>query len=76
MPGEDVGDPVDGGLEPDGIAGGGASNDQFQPVFAKPVFASAAEPHEAFLGGLGGLLFGAERVGFDDRGLEHGVVAG
>jgi len=25
------------------------------------------------LGGLGGLLFGAERVGFDDRGLEQGV---
>ena len=68
LPGEDVGDPVDGGFEPDGITGGGAGDDHFQPVFARPT-----EPHKPFLGSEGCLLFGAERVGFDDRGLEQGV---
>ena len=43
---EDVGDSVDGGFEPDGVTGGGAGNDQFQPVFTV-----AAEPHEPFLRG-------------------------
>ena len=68
LPGEDVGDPVDGGFEPDGITGGGAGDDYLQPVFAV-----AAEAHKPFLGSEGCLLFGAERVGFDDRGLEQGV---
>ena len=40
---EDVGDPVDGGLEPDRIAGGGAGDDQFQPVLGDP-----AQPDEPF----------------------------
>jgi hypothetical protein len=46
LPGEDVGDPVDGGFEPDGVAGGGAGDDYLQAVFAV-----AAEPDEPFLGG-------------------------
>ena len=39
----------------------------------KPVLGGAAEPHEPFLGGGGGLLFGADRVGFDDGGLQQGL---
>jgi hypothetical protein len=46
LPGEDVGDPVDGGFEPDGVTGGSAGDDHFQAVFAV-----AAEPHEPFLRG-------------------------
>jgi hypothetical protein len=46
VPGEDVGDPVDGGFEPDGVTGGSAGDDHFQAVFAV-----AAEPHEPFLRG-------------------------
>jgi len=68
LAGEDVGDPVDGGFEPDGVAGGGAGDDHFQPVFARP-----AEPHKTFLRGQGGPLFGADRVGFDDRCVEQGL---
>ena len=66
--GEDVGDSVDGGFEPDGITGGGAGDDQFQPMLAV-----AAEPHEPFLGGCGGLVFGADRVSLDDFGVEQGL---
>ena len=66
--GEDVGDPIDGGFEPDRIAGGGAGNDQFQTVLGL-----AAEPHEPFPGGRGGLLFGAVRVGFIDGRLQQGL---
>ena len=46
LPGEDVGDPVDGGFEPDGIPGGGPGNDHLQAVFGV-----AAEPYEPLLGG-------------------------
>jgi hypothetical protein len=45
-PGEDVGDAVDGGFEPDGISGGGPGDDYLQAVFAV-----AAEAYEPFLGG-------------------------
>ena len=65
---EDVGDSVDGGFEPDGVTGGGAGNDQLQPVLAV-----AAEPHEPFLGGSGGLLFGTHRVSVDDLGVQQGL---
>jgi hypothetical protein len=64
--GEDVGDSVDGGLEPDGIAGGGAGDDQFQSVFGV-----AAEPNKPFLGC--GLLFGAVRVGMVDGCLQKSL---
>src|SRR5687768_9910003 len=33
LPGEDVGDPVDGGFEPDGVPGGGSGDDQLQAGF-------------------------------------------
>ena len=46
LPGEDVGDAVDGGFEPDGISGAGPGDDYLQAVFAV-----AAESHEPFLGG-------------------------
>ena len=59
--GEDVGDPVDGGFEPDGIAGGRFGNDQLQTVFGV-----AAEPHEPLLRGSGGLLFGAVGISLID----------
>ena len=66
--GEDVGDSVDGGFEPDGITCGGAGDDQFQPMLAV-----AAEPHEPFARGCGGLLFGADRVSLDDFGFQQGL---
>jgi len=68
LAGEDVGDPVDGGFEPDGITGGSAGDDHFQAVFARP-----AEPDEPFLRGQGGPLFGADRVGLIAGGLDQGV---
>jgi hypothetical protein len=68
LPDQDVGDPVDGGLEPDRITSTGPGDDQLQPVLA-----AAAEPNESLLGGKGGLLFGADRIGFDDLRLEQGL---
>jgi hypothetical protein len=65
---QDVGDSVDGGFEPDGITGGGAGDDQLQAVFGV-----AAEAYEPFLGGGCGLLFGTDRVGFDDGGFQQGL---
>ena len=65
---QDVGDPVDGGFEPDRITRIRAGDDQLQPVFA-----AAAEPHEPLLGGESSLLFGADRIGFDDLRLEQGL---
>jgi hypothetical protein len=62
--GEDVGDSVDGGFEPDRITCGGAGNDQFQPMLAV-----AAEPDEPLARGCGGLLFGADWVGLE-QGLQ------
>jgi hypothetical protein len=58
---EDLSDPVDGGFEPDGIAGGRPGNDQLQAVFGR-----AAQPHEPLLSGGGGLLFGTVRVSLND----------
>src|SRR5688572_32188204 len=52
LAGEDVGDSVDSGFEPDGIPGSGAGDDQFQPVFGV-----TAQPDEPLLRGSGGLLF-------------------
>ena len=52
--GEDVGDSVDGGFEPDRVSGGGAGDDQFEAVFG-----GAAEPDKAFLCGGCGCLFGS-----------------
>jgi hypothetical protein len=69
--GEDVGDPVDGGFEPDGITGGGAGNDEFEAMFAV-----AAEPDEPLARSSGGLLFGTDRVGLDDLGFEQGLQPG
>jgi hypothetical protein len=66
--GEDVGDPVDGGFEPDGITGGGAGNDEFEAMFGV-----AAEPDEPLARSSGGLLFGTDRVGLDDLGFEQGL---
>ena len=63
---QDVGDPINGGLEPDRITGGSAGDDQLQAMLA-----AAAEPHEPLLRSGGGLLFGADRVGFDDGGLQQ-----
>jgi hypothetical protein len=60
-PGEEVGDPIHSGFEPDGIPGGGAANDQLQTVLG-----AAAQPHEPFPGSGGGLLFGAGRVSLND----------
>ena len=68
LAGEDVGDPVDGGFEPDGVSGGGAGDDYLQAVFAV-----AAEPVEPLLGGSRGPLFGADRVGLIAGGLQQGV---
>jgi len=65
LAGEDVGDAINGGLEPDRIAGSGAGNDQLQTMLG-----SATEPHEALLRSQCGLLLGADRVGFDDLGLQ------
>ena len=64
--GEDVGDPVDGGFEPDRIAGGGAGNDQLQAVLRV-----AAEPHEPFPGGVGGPLFSTVRVSLNDGRVQE-----
>ena len=66
--GEDVGDSVDGGFEPDRVSGGGAGDDQFEAVFG-----GAAEPDETFLCGSFGVLFGAIGVSLDDCGLEQGL---
>jgi hypothetical protein len=68
LPGEDVGDPVDGGFEPDGVLGGGSGDDQLQAVFG-----CASQPHEPLGCGCCGLLFGAGRVGLDDLGLQQGL---
>ncbi len=68
LPGENLGDPIHGGFEPDGITGGGAGNDQLQTVLRR-----AAEPHEPFPGSGGGLLFGAFGVGLVDGGLQQGL---
>jgi hypothetical protein len=43
--GEDVGDPIDGGFEPDRITGGSPGNDHLQAVLG-----GAAEPHKPVLG--------------------------
>ena len=51
---EDVGDPVDGGLEPDGIPGGGPGNDRLQSVLGL-----AAQPDETFPGSQCGSLLRA-----------------
>ena len=59
--GEDVGDPVDGGFEPDGITGGGAGNDEFEAMFGV-----AAEPDEPLARSSGGLLFSTDWVGLVD----------
>jgi hypothetical protein len=64
-PVEDVGDPVHGRFEPDRVAGGSPGNDQLQTVLG-----GAAEPHKPVLGSRRSLLFGTDRVGFDDLGLE------
>jgi hypothetical protein len=66
--GQDVGDPVDGGFEPDRITCGGAGDDQLQSMLA-----AAAEPDEPLLGGCGRLLLGTDRVGLDDGGFEQGL---
>jgi hypothetical protein len=66
--GENVGDPIDGGFEPDGIPGGGPSDDHLQPVFR-----AAAQLHESFLCRRGGALLGAGRVGPDDRRIDQGL---
>ena len=66
--GEEVGDPVDGGFEPEGITGSRSGNDQFQTVFG-----AAAKPHEPLPGGGGGLLFGAIGIGLVDGGLKQGL---
>ena len=65
LQGEDLGDSVDGGFEPDGIAGCRPSNDQLQPVLGCP-----AKSHKPFLRSQCGPLFGANRVSLDDLGLE------
>ena len=44
--GEDVGDPINGGFEPDRITSSGPGNDQLQPMLA-----AAAEPHKPLLRG-------------------------
>jgi hypothetical protein len=56
LSGQDVGDAVDGGFEPDRIPGGSPGNDQLQAVFG-----FAAQPHKPFLGGRRGPLFGSPR---------------
>jgi len=68
---QDVGDPVDGGFEPDDITGGGAGNDQLQTMLA-----AAAEPDEPFLRSGGCLLLRADRVGVDDLGFQQGFATG
>ena len=68
LAGEDVGDSVDGGFEPDGITGGSAGDDQLQPMLGV-----AAEPHEPFPSSGGGPLFGTHRVSLDDLGFQQGV---
>ena len=68
LPGEDVGDAVDGGFEPDGITGGGAGDDELHAVLR-----CAAEPDEPLLGGDSRPLFGARRISLDDLGVEQGL---
>ncbi len=67
-PGQDVGDPINGGFEPDRITGSRPGNDQLQPVLG-----GTAEPHEPFLRRRGGLLFGTNRVGLIDGRLQQGL---
>src|SRR5688572_11256158 len=62
--GEDVGDAVDGGFEPDGIPGSGSGDDEFQSVFGV-----TPEPDEPLLRGSGGLLFRPVGVGLIDGGV-------
>ena len=66
--GEEVGDPVDGGFEPDGISGSRSGNDQFQPVCG-----AAAQPDEPLLRGVSRLLFGTVGVGVVNGGLKQGL---
>jgi hypothetical protein len=65
LSGEDVGDAVDGGFEPDGVSGGRAGDDHLQAVLARP-----AQSDETLLRRYRGPLFGADRVGVDDLGFE------
>ena len=65
---ENVGDPIDGGFEPKGIASGSAGDDQLEAVLG-----CAAESHEAFLRRRGSPLFRGFRVGVNDRGLHQGL---
>jgi hypothetical protein len=66
--GKDVGDPINGGFEPDGIPGGGSGDDHLQPVFR-----AAAQLHEPLLCCRGGALFRTGRVGLNDRGIDKGL---
>jgi hypothetical protein len=59
--GEDLCDPVDGGFEPDRIAGGRSGNDQLQTVLRV-----ATQPHEPFPGSRGGLLFSTSQISLID----------
>jgi hypothetical protein len=68
LAGQDVGDPVDGGFEPDRITGRRPSDDQLQPVLGGP-----AKPYEPFLRSESRLSFGADRVGLDDGCLQQGL---
>jgi hypothetical protein len=68
VPGEDVGDPVDGGFEPDRIPSRSPGNDQLQAMLT-----AAAQPHKPFLRSSSGLLFGTVGVGLIDRRLQQGL---
>ena len=68
LPGEDVGDPINGGFEPDRITSSSPGNNQLQPMLGSP-----AEPHKPLLRRQCCLLFGTDRVGLDDGGLQQGL---
>ena len=66
--GEDVGDSVDRGFEPDRVSGGGAGDDQFEAVFG-----GASEPDKTFACGGFCFLFGSHRISLIDGRLEQGL---
>jgi hypothetical protein len=71
VPGEDVGDPVDGGFEPDRIPSRSPGNDQLQAMLT-----AAAQPHKPFLRSSSGLLFGTVGVGLTPPPAGFAVVPG
>ena len=71
LPTKNVGDPVDGRFEPDGIPGVRAGDDQLQPMLI-----AAAEPPEPLRCSRNGTVLSADRIGLDDGCIKQTFVVG